>query len=206
MTVPRLFDGQTIIVAAAGPSLVQADLDLCRGRAPLVVVNDAYRMAMWADVLYACDRKWWNWQVQYHAGDLAAFKGLKFSLRTSKVPDVTVLRETGTAGIELDPGGLKTGRNSGYQAINLALHLGANRILLLGYDMSYGVGGRSHCFGEHRDGEKPPVTTFRKYFRTIAAPLKEAGVEVWNCSRRSALTMFRQVPLSAALKTIRVAA
>jgi hypothetical protein len=208
-TVPRLFPGQAVVVVATGPSLVQEDVDLCRGVCPVIVVNDAYRMAPWADVMYACDGKFWNWQMRFHAKELQAFQGRKFSMAT--VPGVVRLRNTGVSGLELDPTGLRNGRNSGYQAINLAVHLGAKIILLLGFDMSLGARGRSHFFGEHPGGKQypgdphgqtPPFTVFRKHFRALAQPLRDANVHVLNCSRRSALTMFPKVPLSNALMKI----
>lgn len=205
MTVPRIFPNSTIVCIATGPSLVPEDVDACRGAARVIAINDAGRLAPWADVWYACDRRWWHWQVRDHRPALLGFKGLKFSLQQTIVPDVVTLKNTGVTGLELDPSGLKTGRNSGYQAINLAVHLGATRILLLGYDMSPGPRGVSHYFGEHPDGQKPPFTVFRRYFRSISAPLKAAGVEVLNCSRRSALTCFPKVTLDRALSMRRAA-
>lgn len=186
----------TVVCIATGPSLVQEDINACRGRVDAVIaINDAYRMAPWADYLYACDAKWWHWQ-----GDaIKSFAGQKFSLEPTRIKGVTSLKNAGTTGLSLDKGALKTGRNSGYQAINLAVHLGALRILLLGYDMSLGHGGRAHVFGDHPDGKKPPLCLFRRHFRTIAAPLKAAGVTVINCSRRSALTMFPKADLARML-------
>jgi hypothetical protein len=188
-----------MVVVATGPSLTVDDINACRGRMPVVVVNDAYRLAPWADVLYACDRKWWGWQGAYHDSAIKSFRGHMFSLEPTRIVNVTSLKNTGREGLELDPSGLRTGRNSGYQAINLSVHLGARRIVLLGFDMSPGAGGKSHYFGEHPDDRKPPLTMFRKHFRTIAQPLKDVGVEVINCSRRSALTAFPKLCLKSML-------
>jgi hypothetical protein len=117
---------------------------------------------------------------------------------------VTVLRNTGPDGLETDPTGLRAGKNGGYQAINLAVHLGATRILLLGYDMSLSADGRSHWFGEHPPTVRDysPYAEMRDLFETLRQPLALAGVEVWNCSRRTALTAFPVVELEHALDSL----
>lgn len=195
--VPRLWPGGTVACLGTGPSLVAADIELLRGRVEgVIAINDAYRLAPWADVLYACDAKWWYW----HKG-MPEFQGLKFSVDpvARHYPGVTILRKTGDAGLELDPTAVRTGRNSGYQAINLAVHLGATRVLLLGYDMK-----GDHFFGHHPDNSKPPFAICLQRFATLVEPLKAAGVTVINCSRSTALTCFPHRSLEDALAPIEV--
>jgi hypothetical protein len=193
-TVDRLWPGETVVCIAGGPSLTQDDVDACRGRARVIVVNDGYRMAPWADVLYACDFAWYRW----HDG-ARTFNGLKYTLdaRATRYPDVRLLKNTGTDGIETDPSGLRTGRNSGFQAINLALHFGATRILLLGYDMQR-TGGKAHWFGDHPVGSPSPLAIFVPHFNWLAKHMP-AGVQIVNCSRQSALTCFRRQTIEDAL-------
>lgn len=191
-TVPSLWPESTIAILATGPSLTPADVEYVRGRvAAVIVVNDAYRYAPWADVLYGCDSKWWHW----HKG-VPDFAGLKYTLQAGATtfPGVQLIRQTGDHGLELDPGAVKTGKNSGYQAINVAVHLGAKRILLLGYDMQGG-----HCFGNHPDGSRPPFALCRPKFKTLVEPLRALGVKVVNCSRATALDAFPRMPLEEAL-------
>lgn len=203
--VPRLCPQGTVVCLGGGPSLTKEDVDTVRGKATVIAVNDAYRLAPWADVLYACDAKWWRW----HKG-VPEFAGLKYALDAAdkQFPSdagIQILENTGHEGIEPAPTGLRTGKNSGYQALNLAKHLGATRVILLGYDMELGPKSKSHWFGEHPDKIKPPVTTFLPYFAGAAAPLAAAGIEVINCSRRTALTCFPRVPLAEALAGLPVA-
>lgn len=99
----------------------------------------------------------------------------------------------------MDPSSLCTGRNSGYQAINLAVHLGARRILLLGYDMMR-HSGKSHFFGEHPKGWLPsPYPDFVKFFDSLRKPLARVGVEIVNCSRTTALKCFPKMSIELAL-------
>lgn len=193
-TVPRLWPGETAVCIASGPSLTAEDVDYCRGKARVIVVNTSYKLAPWADVLYACDTKWWTW----HNG-VPEFHGLKYTITAPPYGDVLRLKNTGTIGLELSPTGLRTGKNSGYQAINLAVHFGVSRILLLGYDMSLGPKGETHWHGDHKDRAKPPVLAFQPMFTGLVQPLAAAGIRIVNCSRRTALTCFLRQTIHEAL-------
>lgn len=50
----------TIVCVASGESLTRADVNYCRGKARVLAINDNYRIAPWADWLYACDGRWWD--------------------------------------------------------------------------------------------------------------------------------------------------
>lgn len=194
--VPKAWVGETAVILASGPSLTQADAEYVRGKARTIAVNSSYKMAPWADVLYAADRRWWDWEKG--APD---FMGMKFGLNNPpcNLPGVTLLRCTGCHGLEQsDASGLKSGRNSGYQAIGLAHHFGAKRILLLGYDMRR-VGRKEHWHEDHPNNSRSPFHVFIRCFDSIVEPLKAAGVEVINCTKDSALGHFPYLPLREAL-------
>lgn len=81
--------------------------------------------------------------------------------------------------------------NSGYQAINLAYHIGAKEIFLLGYDMQR-TGGLNHWHPDHPKGwaNGGDYADWRKRLAELSADLTSAGVKVVNCSRETALTCF----------------
>jgi hypothetical protein len=87
-----------------------------------------------------------------------------------------------------------TGSNSGYAAINLAYHLGAERVLLLGYDMMVRAGKR-HWFGNHPQGmdANSNYASFVARFRTINPA--DYGIEIWNVTRETALDCFPRYDL-----------
>jgi hypothetical protein len=211
--VPRLWPGATFVCIGGGPSLTREDVDRCRqvraenASVITIAINDAYRLAPWADVLYACDDRWWRWQHGQRRQEIDAFTGLRYSIdpRAARQPGVRVLRNTGPEGLETAPTGLRTGKNSGYQAINLAVHLGAARILLLGYDMQR-TANKEHWFGDHPLPTRSPYAVFRVYFRSLVRPLAKAGVEVINCSRTTALDTFPLADLDEMLGQIEAAA
>ena len=185
VVVPRLWPDSLIVCLGTGPSLTGADVTRVQGQR-VIAINNAYQLAPWADVLYACDAKWWRW----HQG-ARGFLGRKYTLAPGvrEYPEVEALRNTGPTGLETDPHGLRTGHNSGYQAVGIAVHLGARMIVLLGYDMQ-----GDHYFGRHPDGTKPPFTRCLAAFATLVEPLAALGIAVINCTRQTALTCF---PLEA---------
>jgi hypothetical protein len=206
-TVPRLLpDGGTVLVMGSGPSLIQADVDLARAHVDATIaVNDSYKFAPDATVLYAADGKWWGWHkgcVAPHsvrAVKFPAFTGLiRYALtKTPWYPDVQILRRGTQSGLMSDPAKVALGHNGAYQSINVAVHLGATRVLLLGVDM-HEKGGH-HFFGKHPDQTKPPFSVCLERFKTLVEPLRQAGVEVINCTPKSALTVFPMCDLSDAL-------
>ena len=98
----------------------------------------------------------------------------------------------------MSPDGLKTGLNSGFSAINLAVHFGAKRIVLLGYDMQPGP-QRDHLHPDHPHTRPSPYALFRDQFETMVRPLASPKVSVINCRRTTALTACQVMPLEGAL-------
>lgn len=97
--------------------------------------------------------------------------------------------DTSAAGLSKEPGKIHTGMNSGYAALNHAYHLGAERVILLGYDMQM-ENDRRHWFGAHPDGMEVASNygNFIARFQTVRPA--DYGMEVWNCTRRTALRCF----------------
>lgn len=192
---------------ASGPSLTREDVDYCRGKARVLVINDNYLLAPWADLHYFCDHRWWEWHR--NRKEWAAFEGLRIKMlvnedEDSEIAGAKFVKNMGwdkpKRGIYPEPDGLYTGRNSGYQAINLAVHLGVKRMLLLGYDMQAKSSAQSHWFGDH-----PIPTSWNSYkgwaknFHALVPDLKARSIEVVNCTPGSAIECFPKMDLEAAL-------
>lgn len=196
-TVPRLCPGGTVAIFAGGPTLTQSDIDYCRDKVQAsIAVNNSYKLAPWATALYAADRKWWLW----HKG-APSFPGLKYSLSPSVGRmgfGVQVLKNSGRDGLDPNPSALRHGYNGSCQAVNLAVHFGAKRIVLLGVDMQP-LDGKEHWHGDHPSRSRSPYKLFLKQFAKLVNPLTDMGVEVINCSPRSALECFPKQPLREAL-------
>lgn len=147
-------------------------------------------------MLYGADSNWWR-----RNDFVPDFDGFKVTCQEPIGHGVYWIQYRSEQGLETDPSFLATGGNSGYQAINLAVHFGATRIVLLGYDMQR-TGGKTHWHGDHPAGMNNPVDgqfeTWRLNYKTLVEPLRDLGVEVVNCSRETALDMFPRMPLSEA--------
>ncbi len=204
-TVPRILPhGGTVLVLGSGPSLTRADVDFAQARVDAVIaVNDAYKLAPDADCLYAADAQWWKWHhgatehVMPNGVKYPAFTGpYKYCLKHS-YRDVAVLKKGPETGLSLDPSAVALGRNSVFQAMNVAVHFGGTRILLLGVDMQGQPG--SHFFGRHPNNTGAPFNICLQRFATMVEPLKKARVTVINCTRKTALTCVPCVTLEDAL-------
>ena len=204
VSVPRLWPGETVAILGAGPSLMPEDVDYCRGKVRVIAVNFAYLLAPWADVLYSGDSHWWR-KLYGHPPFAGPMYGIQLA---PKMPaEVQILQRSLKTGLDRDPrclciGGPPGMACSGYQAINLAVHLGAARILLLGYDLQAGKNRRKNFDGAPRVSMSSPYPEFRKAFPALVHPLRAAGVTVVNCSRETALGTFPRMPLRDALEAV----
>lgn len=100
------------------------------------------------------------------------------------------------------PGYIGSGGNSGFQAINLAVHLGVRRIVLVGFDMRTDNG--IHWHGEHGGALKNPILAnvikWRRIVDEAAGDLANLGIEVINATACSALTAYPIMSLEKALR------
>lgn len=85
----------------------------------------------------------------------------------------------------------RPGKNSGAGALILAASRFADKIIMLGYDCKTGHGGKKHWHGDHKKGlgnaGKLPEWPgqFKECLRSIGP------VDIVNCSRDTALNVFR---------------
>lgn len=153
-------------------------------------MNNGYRIAPWADAVYAMDAAWW---VHHLAEVVSTFTGRRLSNRQR--PGTTVIR---TPYLQQGAG---RGQNSGAGAIAVAVAQGATRIVLLGYDCQYGPDGLRHWHGDHPpgtgSGNAGNVGRWPAQFRELVPHLR--GATVINASRATALTVFPRQPLETAL-------
>lgn len=167
----------------------------------MIAVNESWRLAPWADVLYACDAAWWRLRK-----GVPEFKGIRVS------QDAKACREFGVNHVELklssvqvftDAAGVigsgsRQGGNSGFQAVNLAVQFGATKIILIGFDMH-----GEHWHGRHPGGMNNPspknFQDWRSAFDGAGAMFKALGVDVFNCSPVSALQAYPKMDIVEAL-------
>lgn len=199
---PRWSDA-TCVVAATGPSLTKEQAELARGQ-HCIAVSDAYKLLPWSEALYSCDSRWWRehkgapdfngekWTSYHH--------GRKEQLEVAKEYGLRVVLGKHADGFSTDPKLIHYGKNSGFQAINLAILFGATRILLIGFDMRL-VEGKRHFFGDHPKALNP-ASNYKSWVTVFgyAADMLPKHLTIINCTPGSALKCFPMMDLSEALE------
>ena len=183
------WSGQTVACIASGPSLTFDDCERVRAAGiPAIVTNTTFRWALWADALYAMDKQWWQ---HYLAEVERAFPGLRCT------PHLLPHR-FGT--IALKQCGFHSYNHSGAGAISLALHGGARRVILLGYDCQH-TGGRAHWHADHGKGlgNARSIDRWMVSYDQLRERMDKHGIAYVNCTRETALDWPR-APLEEALR------
>lgn len=171
------YAGKPCIVVGGGPSLMGFEfrpfMDV-----PTIAVNQAFQIAPHAGYLMFADRRWYNWNQK----PLRSFAGHKVTVGAANFPeeqDIKRMTRMKDDGLCLDRTQL-AGIDSGCIAVNLAYHLGASRIILLGFDSDFSEQGKSHFHNCHQ------VAANRDYYRYRYGPrlvgmaqrLRDRGVPV----------------------------
>lgn len=185
------WSGRTVVCLASGPSLTAEDVAVVRAIAqPVIVTNTTFRIAPWADALFAFDASWWR---QHHQEVARTFRGRK----------LTASQNARNFGAESLYGStwFQHSGNSGASAIALAVAARAARIVLLGFDCCTGPAGEKHWHGDHPQGMSncSSMNKWPGQFDAVAKRARKACVPVFNCSRRTALRCFDVMKLEDAL-------
>lgn len=190
------------VCIASGPSLTLEDVTFCKGKATVYAVNDTYRLAPWADVLYACDEDWWD----YHHEATKAVSSQKWSMSPVACRNYGLNYVKGKGKPALwssEPDWIATGGNSGFQALNLAAVQGHSTVVLLGYDMQV-TDAKRHWFGEHPK-ELNRGSNYREWvqhFHKAAPFISKDSIKVLNASRSTAIGCFERVTIQEALNGV----
>jgi hypothetical protein len=220
-TPEPLFLGQTVFCIASGPSLTQADCDKIKGRRA-IVVNTSYKLAPWADVLFFTDTGWYlerkeivkNWPGLVVSYSRQAKRELDDPIHGRTVPRILRVKGIGDPSfpprlpgmpkrLGFPPVGspeIQVGRNSGNSAVSLAIAMGANKVVLLGYDCQL-VNGKEHFHSEY-SGPRDLGLYQNEYLRAFNGwneAARNSGVEILNATHGSAITEFPFVTLDEVL-------
>lgn len=186
----RPWEGSTVVCIASGPSLTKEDCAAVeRSRLRAIAANTSWKRAQFADILFAADQAWWQQNIHEKPTPAQWWTCSHAAAKEFDQLHLYVTREPH--------------RNSGARSIDLALDLGAARILLLGFDCSLVDG--VHWHGPHERTMNPDDQTLVKWrqdFDQVAERCERASVPVVNCSRKTALTCFPRAPLDGELKSV----
>ncbi|KHN59933.1 hypothetical protein BA188_11655 [Aeromonas hydrophila] len=174
------------ICIASGPSLTREDCALVsRSGLPIIAANSSCMAVPECQYIFASDYSWWL----HHRGAVPAGPELWTQSR----------RAAAAFGLRLFRPADSGPFNSGQRAIQLAAHLGATRIILLGYDCTLANG--IHWHGPHPGVMHNPTPTeverWQADFACLVDQLRD--VEIINASRNTRLTCFTRSTIEAVL-------
>ncbi len=202
-SVPRQFDVPEEIIrkVTAGtlpPSAYSPYMRLIHNE-HVIAVNMAYKLGDWIDVVIFGDSGFYAKE----RANLAQFPGLKVSCNPTSKQErwiKTLGRDGAKAkGISTNPMMLSWNGNTGAAAINLAIHFGAKRIMLLGFDMDIDPNNKMQHWhnlyakgpvSDDRRRRKLPFSRHLLGFPVIAEDVKKLGVQIINVSKDSTITCF----------------
>ena len=227
--VPRMWEEGTVWIIGGGPSVTtQFEIPdsvvrkVINGTASVstyspymsylhdkhvIGVNVAYLIGDWIDLVFFGDSGFFLQNQK----ELAKFPGLKVSSHP-KVRDTSWVKflprdSEHPKGISSNPKKVSWNSNSGAAAISIAAHAGANRIILLGFDMKLNAAEDKHwhtLYGhpDKKDERRKRKMPFRRHllgFPEIAKDAKRMGIEIINACPDSAIECFRKATVKELL-------
>lgn len=179
--------------------MLEVDLELLRGRR-VIAINSSYERVPFADFLAFGDLRWWR----EHRLPLCGFHGRVVTWRQTPDPlkgtnrPILILEKQLPPGLATLPTRVVFRRTSYSGAINLAVHLGAAKIVALGLDGKPAKDGRTHHHRPHPAdwvGKPDKWIKQRAELQTLVEPLKQLGIEMFNASPGSAVPFWPIVDL-----------
>ena len=133
------------VLIATGSSVTPEQVEYVKGKARIYVINSSYKLAPWADVLYACDEEWWDYYKPEFAGE-------KWTLNESAAQKygLNLIKYDPSLVFSTDDGLIATGHNSGFQALNLAYLQGARTNILI-----WSISWRNEQIPKHEAMDSP---------------------------------------------------
>jgi Protein of unknown function DUF115 len=184
----------TFAIVASGPSLAAWQVEYLRGKAKVIACNGSFQAMTYPAIVYGCDESFWK---HYAAAVKAAgHECWTQHAKAARKYGLNWIKSVDKPGLPDTPDMLHFGGNSGYQAICLAVCMGAERIILIGFDMQE-TGGRWHWHDDLRgvEGKDPIIARWAKAFPPLADGLRQRGIETINCTIETALNCFPRADL-----------
>jgi len=212
------FKGETAVLVATGPSLTDEQLTLVKehhdaGNCRVFTINNVYQRVPWTDVHISCDAPWWRWYGE-RSKELLALPCPKYTWYPELADrfNIDYIKGINKPGLSTDPSVVHINHGSSPMCVNLALHYGIKRLLLIGHDMKYAAdynpkkrdhGSTPRNYSDEYPGTvqhwpsvkvglyKPGVNDgLIETYNNMVPQLKKLGMEVINCTPDSALTTF----------------
>jgi len=185
-SVPKLWPDSTVYILGGGYSLLNERLHLIRNE-KVIGVNIAFKLGDWVDICWFGDKRWYQWNKE----KLKDFEGLKVAccpvLEGEK--GIKVLDREKKLGMSNRPDRLYWNWCSGSSAIDFAHHLGAKKIVLLGFDMKPAWAGKNNWHDDHevKDNSEEAYPKYLSAFPEIAKDAIRKEIVIINSTMSSVI-------------------
>ena len=168
--IEPIYEGETVVIVATGPSLVDEQLEELKknheaGNCRVITLNNVFERVPYTDAMLSCDAPWWRWYYPR----LQALRDLTCP-KFTWFPDlaerfgIDYIRGAIKPGLSTDPGVVHINHGSSPMCINLAVHYGFKRIILIGHDMKFAP--------DYNAAKRDPGSIPRHYFGEYPGPLQ----------------------------------
>lgn len=197
-TITPEWTGRTAFIVGGGPSLCSIDLTVLRDQ-KVIAINSSFRAVPFADFLIFSDARWY----EEHRAQLVDWPGRIVCLsRSPNDPRLLKVKRKIPPGFDQPNDTLSVQFTTATGAIDLAVKLGAAKIVLLGIDGQNAADGKTH---HHKPHLWPPVAGgFEKQRRDLASmvkPLRDRGVDCVLGSPSAYSDLWPQADLTMLLPT-----
>jgi hypothetical protein len=193
--------GEPAFVMGGGPSIREHGLAISQlqGRGRIIVVNRSVELPLEPDIWMWMDAQYYHKCREGKLGPYAKlryerFDGIRISRVHNSMPgDVYQVGWAQGPGISESIFKAHIGNNSGFWGVSWAYCLGANPIVLFGYDYAPSKAG-SQCWWHDGHGRKSvpasPYDRMREMLDNAAQDFTKNGRVIWNCSPETKLTRY----------------
>jgi hypothetical protein len=190
--IPQEWVGETAFIIAGGPSFGMIDAELLRGQ-HVIAINSSFKAVPFADFIIFADSRWF----EHCRMDVEHFKGRIVSCSQSQRDArlLRVARRTRPTDDSRDT--LFVQFTTATAAIELAVKLGAAKIVLLGLDGKAAPDGKMHHHKAHPWKSLPGwENKHRMDLIQLVEPLKARGIEICHGTSGSAYEFWPTVALT----------
>lgn len=182
-TALPIWAGETAFIIAGGPSLAGFDFSRLAGRR-VIAINSSVFSCPSAGVLFFGDERWWRWNADKVK---RTYAGRIFTCSSVADPVVhNLVKRRPPPYISPERGDVTMLRTSLTASINLAIHFGCTRLILLGADMKAAANGRAHHHPEYPVRNLPTCWDVQMTeLREVAKSISDLGIEIINTSLES---------------------
>ena len=190
-------------LVGTGPSLAGFDFRRLRGgNWRVMAVKESMFDLPAADAIFGLDLPWIVTRADYlekrvkGGADVILAMADQDTCFGRPIAGATYVRRLRSSnGMAPDPASIESGANSGFGAINAAVHKGVKTIVLFGYDYTADVHYNQDRYDERKkwDGGVRYMPRWAAHFDEAATHLRRLGVTVFNASPQSNVTAFERI-------------